>query len=554
MKIWASVVALTLVLIALVPVVSADQVFSASSEQVTVGTFGTGALNDTFTSNNEYREVNESADNSDNNAPSGATIVTGTYDAGSFPSCVATSDNNNCEYSSEDVTDYANHLDNVGDTAQDSTLPYEAVITYPATVLPDDLLIACLATGEGATSTTWPTGWTNFTGFSDQGGDVGLSCRWKNAIGTEDESPYNFEVPMNAGGKYAWIMWRFDTWDTADQPEGTGAQEGGSSQPNPPSHTFSWGTRNTLVLAVSAWDEDLALSSYPSGYGIGQRNVLTGSGSGAGIGGALKEVTGVSSENPGAFAIASDEQWYARTIAIPSVAAQGLDIEYHYTGLVSPDAFRTVFLECSSAILPIDFQVLTPPSTWNDRLVCNDTIERNAYQLTTAEWNSGDPETRFFFNSAGSVTLVIDYINIVTGDVPNINVQFNVTGVTDLRFGWTLNVEGQWDGFAQNFTVEVLTPPSTWDAVGNLDGDNDQTLSTALTSAQVVGGVVKMRFVEADVDLNLNQSSLEIDYISVESHQDVMTDAFNWLLLVLFFGGLVFGVWFLFRWKRGGGK
>lgn len=110
--------------------------------------------------------------------------------------------------------------------------------------------------------------------------------------------------------------------------------DGTNSDPNPQSFSPSWGSADTLWLALCGYDNGtITVTSYPSSFTNGT-NVRSNSSSGVGIGYARREQA-VSSQNPGAFDLSGPDGWVALTLAIRPSAGGGGTTQTIPVGVVS---------------------------------------------------------------------------------------------------------------------------------------------------------------------------------------------------------------------------
>jgi hypothetical protein len=107
-------------------------------------------------------------------------------------------------------------------------------------------------------------------------------------------------------------------------PESAPAEATGSTAPNPPSLTPSWGAADTLWLAVTGWSEGtITASAFPTNYtNTGQNGTGVAGSEGVSIGWGFRELN-AASEDPGTFTLGSAANWVAFTIAIRPAATTG---------------------------------------------------------------------------------------------------------------------------------------------------------------------------------------------------------------------------------------
>lgn len=163
-----------------------------------------------------------------------------------------------------------------------------------------------------------PTGWAwaRIPGSPDASDDY-AGAMWKIADGSEGAT---VQMPdMGASVAWAAIAWRITD---AGTPEASplASQAGPSSAPNPPSYTAHGVARDYLVIAIgSAEDSAQTFSAAPTNYSNGFGAVVSSGAPGASIMGASRQLTGIQTEDPGAFtAGGSSNQMTNFTILIPA--------------------------------------------------------------------------------------------------------------------------------------------------------------------------------------------------------------------------------------------
>lgn len=191
-------------------------------------------------------------------------------------------------------------------------------VTLPSGITAGDLLVVVWSriVFASVTSVTTPSGWTEATGSpAVQGwGGSGETIRvyYKTATGSEG-STISMAFDDN-GGQTAWSGYRTYRISGADLGSpiiaATMSGEAGGYYPDPPDNSPG-STKDWLWLAV-AYNYSASYSSGPSGYsnyGEVESNYCK-------CAFAEKTSSGVSSENPGSFALEGWGKWGAATIAI----------------------------------------------------------------------------------------------------------------------------------------------------------------------------------------------------------------------------------------------
>lgn len=176
----------------------------------------------------------------------------------------------------------------------------------------NDLLIVA-AIADGTPTITWPTAlgtWTQLYTL-DNGTSSRGEVRYKRANGEGT----SITLTTDVGERLAASAWVIGGSSAVGSPE-SGTATGSSTTPDPPSLSPSWGTKDTLWLAVAQHDAgDDTISGYPSSYTQTSESDSTGGTGGVILGRAERQVA-AASENPGAFTFGASKSWVAATIAI----------------------------------------------------------------------------------------------------------------------------------------------------------------------------------------------------------------------------------------------
>lgn len=200
-------------------------------------------------------------------------------------------------------------------------------VNLPAGIVAGDLLIV-LFVSDGNTAINFPnegTDWIQLFEDHDGTGVVTFAAAYRIADGGEGA---NITVVTNIAEMTAHTSYRISGY--SEVPE-AGVSVGATNvNPDPPNLTPSWGSANTLWLAVEGNDDQDAVTDYPANYTDG-RNDVAANADGCGVGSARRELRAVS-ENPGTFTIAGAEQWVANTIAIAPA-----ELEATATGIASDE-------------------------------------------------------------------------------------------------------------------------------------------------------------------------------------------------------------------------
>ena len=185
-----------------------------------------------------------------------------------------------------------------------------------------DLIIVAII-GDTSQAQTWThDGATNhWTQLWDRanGSNVRMDCRYRKMV--EGDST-TITLSWTNSERAGWTILQIPAgeYDSTTAPATATATSGTGTGANPPSVTPSWGSADTLALAICGGDIYVVLDSGPSGYTtFTQHRIASDSGS-VNIQSAYKQTT-ASPEDPGNFTYHSTNYWVAGTILVkPSVA------------------------------------------------------------------------------------------------------------------------------------------------------------------------------------------------------------------------------------------
>ncbi len=213
----------------------------------------------------------------------------------------------------------------------DSSLPLATAFASSVTSMPVAMPLAInsgeklLAFSEVRTSGTWtpPSGWNE--DYSQLGGlSTGeLTMFSKTADGTEDYTTQTWTA--STGTTAVWQVIKVNSWHGTTAPEAA-TSSGDSVSVDPPNLSPSWGSENTLWIAVAGHTaiSAAAFTAEPSGYSNFQNNGASTGGSACSIATAVKTAT-ASSEDPGTFtAGGSNRYWACFTVGVRPAGA-GVD-------------------------------------------------------------------------------------------------------------------------------------------------------------------------------------------------------------------------------------
>ena len=259
-------------------------------------------------------------------------FTTGNTPLDSFPvivgdgGYVTTADNDDLELGNDFEIEYEGYMDTAtacGSIYPDwisttesghSTQVTDHTVTLPGTIAVGDLLILCFGRNGGAQTITWPNGWTEV--FQNVAAGEGAGLAYRRADGTEGAS---VTVQTSASSISAHHVLRIQNYQGTPEFAYTNGED---ANPNPPSLTPSWGSKQTLWIAGfgggQAGQEGVAVSGYPASYGNTDniRVNLATTYSYAWAASCTRELTAVS-EDPGTFTMSDGlAHWWAWTAAI----------------------------------------------------------------------------------------------------------------------------------------------------------------------------------------------------------------------------------------------
>jgi len=190
-------------------------------------------------------------------------------------------------------------------------------VAMPATVNANDLLVMVCGWYSTAAQTT-PDGWTLL------GTNTKADIYVKKADGTEGGT--TVDVVLNTARTGAVNVLRISGWygDLAGVEIGTWSDSGGTSAPDPPSVTATWGSADNLWIAFTCGtDDDATANAAPANY---TNLVSTVSGAGTNAGAEVCTATrqnATDAEDPGAFELSESEGTQTNTIVVRPAAGGG---------------------------------------------------------------------------------------------------------------------------------------------------------------------------------------------------------------------------------------
>jgi len=196
-----------------------------------------------------------------------------------------------------------------------------------------------------------------------------------------------------------------------------------------------------------------------------------------------------------------------------------LRVRYQWTGVPTGDAY-VLSVKGYRGDEDMNVQVLTPPSTWNTRMVVNSPISTMlSYTLAPAEYSGGNPQLRIVdgaYQDQSSSDLFLDWVAITTVvAVYSLEVRHNVTGIA-VTGNPALIIRGNISASGENFDVQVWNFATvSWDTLlaapfTSADAYHNATLSSGYLSA----GTVRVRFVDV-ASQDAVQWAMSLDFVAV---------------------------------------
>ena len=206
--------------------------------------------------------------------------------------------------------------------------------TLPSSISAGDLIIGWFVCDGDSGGVTWPGAGATWVKFFDgsNGTDVSASAAYLDAAGTETGDITITTVNTERSTcSFARVS---DAEDPGTQaPEISTGATGDSANGDPDGVTPTGGAKNYLFIAVIGQDSNDTIQGVPTNYSnfTAARASTGAAGCAGGMGTRALNAT---SEDPGAFAIASSDQWLANTIAIhpgpPNLKVKGpLGMPFH---------------------------------------------------------------------------------------------------------------------------------------------------------------------------------------------------------------------------------
>lgn len=190
-------------------------------------------------------------------------------------------------------------------------------VAIPSSPPAGQLLIGGVAYDLNINGITWPAGWTEL--FDSTTGGQGLSVAYRVTDGTET-SPITV-TGSGASDQIVSHVYRISGNHAVSAPEvGVAATGLAGVNPDPPSLSPSWGSEETLWIAMASLSGQADFTAAPTDYTNLEWKLFNDTTGGANptIGSARRERM-IATEDPGTFTVGAAVDWSANTIAIRPV-------------------------------------------------------------------------------------------------------------------------------------------------------------------------------------------------------------------------------------------
>lgn len=211
--------------------------------------------------------------------------------------------------------------------------------------LPDDIatndLLLVFFSSDGNPTITFPSDWTQLYQTANAA-QVKAGAWYKFSDGSDDAT---VSVTTSASERTTHISYRIS--GCFFPPEVGTAATGTSVNPDPPSLAPSWGNGKTLWIANAAWDRNLTVSSYPTGFSDGIYKKTEDYDNGCGVATATSN-NETATNDPGTYTVSDNEAWVANTVAVRGV------ISVTATGVASADCIVDVWADGTDFGIDVD--------------------------------------------------------------------------------------------------------------------------------------------------------------------------------------------------------
>lgn len=184
-------------------------------------------------------------------------------------------------------------------------------ISLPSGITAGERIVIIITADQVGVTFTPPSGFSKITGSEVTSSCSGVAFEKKVASGSESGT-INCNASLSLGASAA-IAMRVAGAHATQAGEAATTNSGGSSAPNPPSVTPSWGNEQNCWIAAAGCRGNRTVSSYPASYPSGQTQISTGASAMTAIAARAFPAT---TEDPAAYALSGSSPVYGMTIAI----------------------------------------------------------------------------------------------------------------------------------------------------------------------------------------------------------------------------------------------
>jgi hypothetical protein len=199
-----------------------------------------------------------------------------------------------------------------------TTAGLSLTVTLPTGHAQGDLLIIGVSL-DGSRTMTAPTDWTLLANPTNSA--QARHAVWWKIRGSSESNPSITWVTTTELGTWYSIAITVGTWSGV--PEIATAY-GATANPNAPSLTPSWGSMDTLWLALHGWDYNRTSSTNPSSFTL--LTYQAGSSTASAGHRTHYRAVAAASQDPSQITISATDEWYAHTVAIKPFEPPNLNV------------------------------------------------------------------------------------------------------------------------------------------------------------------------------------------------------------------------------------
>ncbi len=200
-----------------------------------------------------------------------------------------------------------------GSSSGTDTTGASVTATLPTHVTDDILVVVYHYSSDVGT-------WSTPSGWSVGPTEVGTALFYKVAVSASETDPVSTRAGNNRAG---WITYAIQSADTTPAVDSATSDEAAVTTADPASASVTDGPKDILsIVFYSLYDGRRSASSDPTSYGVEDEIFSTGGGAAGVAGGSWsREITSVSSEDPGTFTITASSDVDTITFLIAAAAS-----------------------------------------------------------------------------------------------------------------------------------------------------------------------------------------------------------------------------------------